>query len=220
MLRLLATLALISSPAMAAELCRAEVNSTVLTIDRDALPLEPARPGLTERLTAWPSGSLNRLIGRPPACDSETLIAFLSQEVAADQIAVYCLLPDEKLGFILVPGERTYRGRCATTTCDKVNAAKDGALSVAGTAADIATRRDVEGGETRTTAILHASGAAILSGSAASVATSLGTTAANVTAALAAPAVAGAAAVSVVAVGGAVWLCRDGDAAADVSSTD
>lgn len=211
-MRMLAVLAcLVATPVAAQDLCRADVNSTTLTIDRTALAKAPVSPGLGERLSGWPAAGLNRLVHRPPACDSETLIAFLSAEVEADSIDGYCLLPEDKLGFILVPGERTFRGRCATTTCQKVNTARDGALGVAGTATDILTRRDTDGGQSRTNAVVHASGAAILTGSAASIAGSLGTAASSVTAALAAPAIAGAAAVSVVAIGGAVYLCSGAD---------
>lgn len=206
---IVALLAITALPATAEDLCRANVNSTELLIDRDELGADPARTGLRERAMSWPSRSISRLRGKPPACDSQTLVAFLSNEVPAEEIAGYCLLPDEKLGFILVPGTRTYRGRCAQTTCDRVNAARDSALNVAGVAADIVSGRDVEANETRTSAVLHASGAAILSGSATNVLASLGSGAsAAMSAALAAPVIAGTAAVSVVAVGGAVYLCR------------
>lgn len=194
-------------PAFAEDFCRANVNSTELLVDRDALATEPAQIGIAERTLAWPSRGLSRLRGESPACDSQTLIAFLANEVPAGDIQGYCLLPDESLGFILVPGERTFRGRCLKTTCDRINAARDAALNVAGAATDIVSGRDPD--ETRPEAVLHASGAAILSGSAASVLSSLGAGAsATLSAALAAPAVAGAAAVSVVAIGGTVYLCR------------
>ena len=210
--RLFAILALsipLAAPALAEDLCRADINSTELTIDRDAL--DTGAPGLRERMRSWPGGSISRLRGKTPPCDSETLIAFLSNEVPEDDISGYCLAPDPTLGYILAPGERDYRGRCSKTSCDRVNAARDGAVAVAGTATDIVTeRRD---GQSRTQAVLHASGAAILTGSAGSIMASLGTGASTaLTAAMAAPAVAGAAAVSVVAVGGAVYLCSDGDA--------
>ncbi|CAM4053008.1 hypothetical protein [Palleronia rufa] len=204
---LLAFLAVAALPARAQDVCRADINSTELMIDRDAL--KTGRPGLRERLGNWPTRGFDRLRGKAPVCDSETLIAFLSEEVDAEDISGYCLAPDPTLGYILAPGARDYRGRCAKTTCDRVNAARDGAVAVAGTATDIATKRSA--GQSRTRAVLHASGASILTGSAASILTSLGTGASTaVTAALAAPAVAGAAAVSLVAVGGAVYLCSDG----------
>ncbi|SHJ30485.1 hypothetical protein SAMN04488012_10760 [Palleronia salina] len=205
-----------ATPALAEDLCRAEVNSTTLTIDRDAL--DAPRPGLRERAAGWAALGLDRVRGRPPACDSETLIAFLAREVPEDDLSGYCLLPDDLLGFLLVPGERTYRGRCARTACERVNTARDTAVGIAGTATDIATGRAE--GQSRTNAVLHASGAAILSGSAASIASSVGTGASGaVSAALAAPALAGAAAVSLVAVGGAVYLCSADDAEAGAEGT-
>lgn len=193
-------------PASAEDFCRAEVNSTELLIDRNALATKPARSGLAERTLAWPSRGLSRLKGKPPACESQTLVAFLSNEVPAGEIDGYCLLPDEKLGFILVPGERNFRGRCAKTTCDRVHVARDAALDVAGAATDIVSGRDT--GETRPEAVLHASGAAILSGTAASVLSSLGAGASAAMSGALSPAIVGAAAVSVVAVGGTVYLCR------------
>lgn len=203
---LLALLAGPSGPASAEDICRADVNSTEILIDRD--DLAPGTPSLRERGARWAGLGVNRALGRPPACDSETLIAFLANEVPDADLSGFCLLPDDLLGYILVPGARNFRGRCTRTTCDRVNATKDGAVSVAGTATDIVTNRGE--GETRTSAVLHASGAAIVSGTAASVLSSIGGAAtATLTAAMAAPAVAGAAAVSLVAVGGAVYLCHD-----------
>ena len=200
----LAALALSSAPAVAEDLCRVTLNAEEILIDRDTLDQDA--PGLRERLGRWPSRPIDRLRGREPACDSETLITFLATNVPKEEIEGYCLQPDPDFGFLLAPGARDYRGRCTKTTCERVNAARDGALSVAGTAADIATGRGE--GQSRTEAVVHASGAAILTGSAGSILSSLGAGASTaVTGALAAPAIAGAAAVSVVAVGGAVWLC-------------
>ena len=197
--------ALLASPALAEDYCRVTLNSYEILIDRDTL--DQSAPGLRERLGRWPTAPIDRLRGRDPACDSETLISYLSLNVPEEDIAGYCLLPDPEFGYLLAPGERDYRGRCTQTTCDRVNTAREGAVGVAGTATDLITRRDSD--QSRTEAVVHASGAAILTGSAGSILASLGTGASTaVTAALAAPVVAGAAAVSVVAVGGAVWLCR------------
>ncbi|SPJ22879.1 hypothetical protein [Palleronia abyssalis] len=198
------SLLLMGTPALAEDFCRAEVNDTEILIDRDTVDAD--RPGLRESLRRWPTGGIDRLRGREPVCDSQTLIAFLASEVPEAQIDGYCLANDPEAGFLLVPGARDYRGRCTATTCDLVNAARDGAGGVAGTAADLVIGRGED--QSRTDAVIHASGAAILSGSAASILGTLGTGASTaMTAALAAPAVAGAAAVSVVAIGGAVYLC-------------
>ncbi|WOI54881.1 hypothetical protein [Palleronia sp. LCG004] len=205
---------LFAIPAAAEDICRADVNSTEILIDRETLGVAPDAPGLRERASRWAGLGVDRVLGRPPRCDSQTLISFLANEVPDRDLDGYCLLPDERLGFLLVPGERNYRGRCTRTFCDRVNMASGGAANVAGAATDIVTGRDE--GESRSSAVLHASGAAIVSGTAGSVLTSLGTSAGTaLSAALAAPAVAGGVAVSVVAVGGAVYLCRDGDAAAE-----
>ncbi len=210
MLRAVALLCLFALPVFAEDLCRADINSTEMMIDRDQLDAPQSGTTLRERIGGWPSRGLDRVRGRVPACDSDTLIRFLSIEVPQNEIDGYCLSPDPTLGYVLVPGARDYRGRCARTTCERVNTARGGASAVAGRAADLAVGRQES--QSRTEAVVHSSGAAILSGSAASVLSALGTGASTaVTAALAAPAVAGAAAVSVVAVGGAVYLCADAE---------
>lgn len=206
MFRIAALLCALALPALAEDLCRAEINSTALLIDREALDRPPGAIGLTERLGGWPGRGLDRLRGRHPTCDSATLIAYLAQEVPEEEISGYCLASDPLLGFVLAPGARDYRGRCARTSCDRVSGARDGAAAVAARAADVASGRRAEEG--RAEAVLHSSGAAILTGSAASVLSTLGSgTTTAITAALSAPALAGAAAVSVIAVGGAVYLC-------------
>ncbi len=207
MFRFAFLISLFALPVAAEDLCRADINSTELLIDRDALGTKPGTTTLRERATGWPARGLNRLRGRLPICDSGTLFSFLSNEAPAEDVAGYCLSPDPTLGYVLVPGERDYRGRCARTTCERVAAVGNGAASVAGRATDLATGRRAD--QSRADAVVHSSGAAILTGSATSVLAALGSGASSaMTMALAAPAVAGAAAVSVVAVGGAVYLCR------------
>ncbi|ETX29496.1 hypothetical protein [Roseivivax isoporae] len=204
----------------AAETCLARVNHQDVVVDTEAVAADGA--GLRERMRAWPSRTWKRAWGAPPACDSRTLIAYLGREVPAEDLDGYCLADDPSGGGdLLVPGVRNYRGRCTVTTCDRVNAAAGGTAAAAGRVVDVVTRRDVEAGQSRTGAVLHASGAAILSGTASGIAGTLSGAASSVATALAAPAVAGAAAVSVVAIGGAVYLCHDGeedaaDPAADI----
>ncbi|PZX17620.1 hypothetical protein LX81_01345 [Palleronia aestuarii] len=209
LLPLAAFLCLAALPAPAQDVCAARVNSSVIEIDRESLDAPRERPGLRERVTGWPALGLRRVTGSRPSCGTETLIAYLSDTVPADEIAAYCLFEDDTEGYLLVPGTRDRRGRCAATTCDRVNAAAGGVKSVAGTAVDIATGRDADRGESRTSAVLHASGAAIVTGSATSLLSSLGTGIGTATtAALTAPVLAGAAAVSAVAVGGALYICH------------
>ncbi len=203
-----ALLCLVPLPAPAQPPCRAEINSTDLVIDAEALATERGAVDLRERIARWPASGLNRLRGQLPSCDSATLIAFLAREVPEDDIAGYCLTPDPALGYILAPGARDYRGRCLRTTCDRVQEAGDGAAATAARVADIATGRRKE--QSRAEAVIHSSGAAIVTGSAGSVLSALGSGATTaVTAALTAPVFAGAAAVSVMTVGGAVYLCSD-----------
>jgi len=194
--------------AQAQDICAAVVNGEQLRFDRATFLQD--KPGATrrERLLAWPGETWDGLRGRDPLCDSRTLIRYLSQTIPAHEIDGYCLSEPGDFGFLLIPGERSFRGRCTRSTCERVNATADTAVGAARTIATAAA--DTYFGESdRTTAILHASGAAILSGQASALAATLGQVGTAVGTALAAPGVLAATAVSVVAVGGAVYVCRD-----------
>lgn len=197
-----------ATAAQAQDICAAVVNGEELRFDRATFLSD--QPGLTrrERLLSWPGQTWNGLRGLDPVCDSRTLIRYLSQTIPADEIDGYCLSELAEYGFLLIPGERNFRGRCAKSTCEQVNATTENAI---GAARSITTRAaDAALGQgDRTTAVMHASGAAILSGQASTLAATLGQVGTAVGTALAAPGVLAATAVSVVAVGGVVYVCRD-----------
>ncbi len=189
------------------ETCVARVNHLDVVIAAGSLGNDAAASSRRERLQSWPGRQWNRARGRPPACDSLTAITFLAQYLEIEETDGYCLSNDEEAGFLLVPGERNYRGRCRATACERVNMAMDETIETAGSIAGIVTgtQRPTSG----IAGFAHSSGAMLLSGNAASVTAALGNVAAGVTTALSAPAVMTAAAVSVVAVGGAVYVCND-----------
>jgi len=198
----------LTSVVQAQDICASVVNGEALRFDRETFLAGRTEATRRERLLAWPGQTWDGLRGRDPECDSATLITYLSQTIPADAIDDYCLTEVGDFGFLLIPGVRTFRGRCTKSTCERVNATADGALGAAKTITTKAADAALGEGD-RTTAILHASGAAILSGQAPAIAATLGQVGTAVGTALAAPGVLAAAAVSVVAVGGAVYVCRD-----------
>jgi hypothetical protein len=191
-------------PTAAAAQCVTDFNGRKIVLDQQMLDAEPAAPGLRERVFDWPSRSWDRALGRPRACDSQTIIAFLSGRVSADDLDGYCLSRTEADdGWLLVPGRRNYRGQCRRTTCEKVNLARDEARDAAGAMVGLMT------GETALPGVQHPAGATIATGAAKYLAGQLASLGTPVATALATPAALSAAAVSVVAVGGAVYLCRE-----------
>jgi hypothetical protein len=194
--------------AQAQDICAAVVNGEALRFDRETFMEGRAAPSRRERLLSWPGQTWDGLRGRDPECDSATVITYLSQTIPADDIDGYCLTEAGGYGLLLIPGPRNFRGRCSTSTCELVNATTDAALGTAKTITSRAADAALGDGD-RTTAILHASGAAIVSGQASAIAATLGQVGTAVGTALAAPGVLAATAVSVVAVGGVVYVCRD-----------
>ena len=215
MFRTIAAAALLTLAAAGAShaesLCLAEVNGNEIVIDRDLLGDDAPKASLRERAFNWSASRIDALRGTPPACESELLINFLGTQVAADEVDGYCLMPNEEQGFLLVPGERNFRGRCAKTTCDRVNVAKSTAVDITLKAAGL-KETPPQPAETETDplrGIVHSSGAAILKGGSAYIASSLGSATTGLATALSTPAILAAATVSVVAVGGAVYLCSE-----------
>lgn len=189
--------------------CIAKVNHLEIAIAPGAV-VENPDPGLRERLLAWPGGLWDRAWGQPVACDSETTIAYLAGILAIDEIDAHCLAeaPGDE-GWLLVPGERNFRGRCRVTTCARVNEAAADSAGIARAVTRAATGQEVDSLGEGVTAFASTSGAAMLTGRAPLIMAALGQGAGALAAALAAPAVAGAAAVTVMAAGGAIYLCRD-----------
>ena len=188
--------------------CLATVNGSEVTVEYE--PSSAAPVTRRERVLGWPGKAWNRAWGSPPTCDSGVVIAYLGQTLASDEIQGYCLAPDDASeSFLLVPGERNFRGRCRKTACERVNAVKDDALAASGavarTVTDVATGRS----DSRLSAVAHSSGAAILSGNAGPISTALSGIAPSVVAVLTAPATLAATAVSVVTIGGAIYVCHD-----------
>ncbi|KAF0674850.1 hypothetical protein [Profundibacterium mesophilum] len=213
MIRIIAAAALLTGAASggvsAEQLCLAHVNAQEIVIDRDLLGDEVPKASLARRALGWPSRKLDALKGDYPECGPEILIRSLAQTVPEDEVAGYCLAEDPEQGWLLVPGERGARGRCAKTACERVNGAKTAAINTAVKAIDLSRGPEPDPDGSDMDAVLHSSGAAILKGSSSYILGALGSAASGAGAALSAPAVIAAASVSLVAVGGAVYLCSE-----------
>ena len=215
MFRITATITaiLLSTPALADQ-CRAFVNGDEVIVEADNFQTFAEEVKTREKLLSWPTRTWNRAWGTPVACDSGVLYDYLATTIPDNDIEGYCLTESPDSGYFLVPGERNFRGICKTTFCEKVNTTKDQGKAVARSM----TASLVENARTTgLNAIKHGSGALIMSGTASSISTSLGTASSTAITALSTPAVLGAAAVSVVAVGGAVYMCS-GDEEVDTQA--
>ena len=205
---LLATLlAVLLAGAAQAQSCVARVNAQELIIVPEAMGAPT--PGLRERLRMWPSRTWDRAWGERVECDSATITHFLASTMQLDQTEGYCLAADDAQGWLLVPGEANYRGRCVRTVCDRVNVVAGGMGALGKAMVGLATGREVETGADAVTAVAHGTGAVLVTGQATAVSASLGQAATTLGTALSAPAAAGAAAVTLIGVGSAVYLCSD-----------
>ncbi|QFT62381.1 hypothetical protein SAMN05421853_10469 [Roseivivax halotolerans] len=196
---------LFAAPALAQE-CTATVNASEIVINTEELGEDRSSPGIRERLVDWPSRRWDRARGRPPECDSQTIITYLADQVPAQDVNGYCLSELEETGYILVPGARNYRGRCTETACQKVNAAADATVSTTAALASAVQRKSGETKE-RLDGVVHGSGALILSGSRDLVLGALGSAGTAALGTVGAPVAAVGAGVTLVGVGGALYYC-------------
>lgn len=204
-----AVLLMLPTSAALADQCRATVNGDEVVIEADNFATFAEDVKTREKLMSWPNRTWNRAWGSPVPCDSGVLYDYLATTVPDTDVTGYCLTNSAEAGYFLIPGERTYKGTCKTTLCEKVNTTKDQGVGIASSIARTAANNAREAG---LNAIKHGSGAMILSGTASSVSASLGTAGSTALTALSSPAVLAAAGVSVVAVGGAVYLCSGDEA--------
>ena len=194
----------VSAQTAEAERCRAYVNGDEVVVESENFPTFADNVGAREKLLAWPSRTWNKAWGTPAACDSGVLFDYLATTVPTEEIDGYCLAPAEA-GFVLVPGERNFRGQCKKTVCERVNTTVDETTDLTRTLAKSALETATQPENLSTVA--HKSGAFILSGTAGTVAANLSTAGTTLLAALSTPAAIAAVGVSVVAVGGTVYMC-------------
>ena len=183
--------------------CRAVVNRTEVLIAADVLEdVPPAR--WRETILSLPRSTWDWARGAPPPCDSATILSFMTalEGLPPEQAQGYCLASDTEDGWLLVPGERNFRGRCTRTLCERVNLAADDTVSVLAKLSGLSSEEVTTGTQTGGTVL--ATGSALvmdriyeglMEGAASAV--------------VASPVAATAAAVTVLGAGGAVWLCQD-----------
>lgn len=195
-------------PAHATPGCRAVVNGTEVVIAPDAVP-GTGSPGFREGLVTLPRRTWDWAWGAPAPCDSVTLIAFMAgvEGIPERQIGLYCLAPlPEDGAYLLVPGARNFRGRCARTVCDRINLAAADALIVSRRLAEVVTGDKIEG----LSGFAQTTGTYLLTGDGGVLRPVLEGLASGLGAALtASPTAAVGVAATVLAAGGAVYVCRD-----------
>ena len=207
MLRPLLALIFISvGTLVSAERCRALVKGSEIVVDSENFTTFSEDVKRREKVLNWPSRKWNKAWGSPPACNSGVLYDYLATTVPTEEIADYCLTSTDGFGYFLIPGPRNFRGLCRKTVCERVNTTVDETAEISKSIALGAAQTITEPGAAR--AIAHKSGALILSGSAGTITTNLGTTGSTLLTALSTPAALAAVGVSVLAVGGTVYMCR------------
>ena len=185
--------------------CRAEVNGREVVVDYEPTEDRDFRVTPREGMARWPGRVWNWTWGEPATCNSAVLTAYLGQTLAADEIERYCLKPAEAGGFLLVPGERDYRGHCARTVCERVNATAQEAADLGVLIGGAVLGTNETGTDLR--AIAHSSGASFLLGQSGTLAGAVEAAGGALAAALSTPAVLAASAATVAVVGGAVYVC-------------
>jgi len=186
-----------------ADICQTRIDGLDLQIDPDAMVASVDTATRRERALNLPSRTFAWLRDRPRSCTSAEVFAMMS---VLDDVDAQCLYHvDDDTGFILLPGNRSFRGRCTKTVCERVNDTSDGTVDLLASV----SRGALGLPEDDTRSIPERTGSVILSGRAAFVAGALQQTGTAVVAALAAPAVLAAATVTVAGVGGAVYICRE-----------
>jgi len=182
--------------------CTARVDGQDVVIAPGAM-VDGSGAGLRERLTSWPSRGWDRVWGNPRSCDSGVLIAFLAgiEGMTEDEADDLCLaeLPEDQ-GYLLVPGERNFRGLCRVTICDRVVMASNDTEAVTGRIDALASAVLPDGIE----GTVRGSGAVLLSGNAGIASQLLGPAVSpEIAGLLTSPQTA----VTVMAVGGLVYYC-------------
>lgn len=208
---LLATSALAAWPVAADEVaCLTSING-----ERRPLVYDPDEPNvkanisLREKTFGGPKG-----IECPGYVTLNAILRDMTPEITYAQSEPFCLVYDEARQTYtgVAVGRRNARLLCREprpTVCERVNATKDAALSVAEFGTDVLKGVDTAATAAGVTAAATGSGAVVLSGPAAYVSSALTSLGAGAAAILTAPATLTATAITVVAVGGAVYACSE-----------
>ena len=128
-----------------AETCSVRVHGMDVVIDETQFVDKELGTGRSERLWSAPERWFSELTGRRPQCRSDVTLTFMASLVETYTASGYCLdLADNDVGYLLLPGERNFRGRCVKTTCEKlvlaseeVEAVNDALSTILGSPPDI-----------------------------------------------------------------------------------
>ncbi len=190
------------TPALADD-CTVRVNAMDVVVNTD---LYGEGASIRENMLSWPRRSLNALTGTLPACSSDVTLDFMAGIEGLPNTSGYCLAEgDAETGWLLVPGARNYRGRCAVSTCQRINGAADDIVGLTNRMALMLYAAP----DPDSDIMAHASGVMIMTLGRDAIqdkAEELGSAA--LIAALTTPMGLSATALSVVAVGGSMWMCN------------
>lgn len=161
-----------------------------------------------------PHASLReRYFTRSGTCPGAVVITYLMPDLTPAEREVFCANYDPNTGSHSMPaqGRRDAYGRCAepSRTCTLVNDTRREALELMGIGKEAEDGTSSSRLSSTISAVTHASGAMILSGSASGLSGLLASAGTSIGTALGTPAVLAGAAASLVVVGGAVYLCSD-----------
>ncbi len=192
-----------------ADTCNIRINAMDITVDPEQFSDGSATATRRERALSWPTRSLSRLRGNTPGCPSNVTLTFLAQLEGLPDTTGYCLAEgDAQSGWLLVPGDRNFRGRCQASTCERVNGTATDLENLTRTLTAFAYGERPSSPET--TSVAHASGAVLMSATRSALQRTFETGAsAALSAAMSSPTAIAASAITVTAVGGGVWLCSN-----------
>ena len=181
----------------AAELCQTRVEAADLQIYPEVLDSSVT---WRESLLSLPNAGASAISGNLRQCHSGDIYAFL--DGLADMDGKCLVEADADTGYVILTGERNYRGRCTKTVCQRVNDTKENLGAVTSSLVSGAVG-------VVDTAASHPAGALVITGAADTIVASVGTVSASALAVLSTPAVLAATTVSAVTVGGAVYICSE-----------
>ncbi len=191
-----------STPALADD-CTVRVNAMDVVVNTD---LYGDGATIRENMLSWPRRSLNALTGTLPTCASDVTLDFMAGIEGLPNTDGYCLAEgDAQTGWLLVPGQRNFRGRCAVSTCQQINGAADEIVGLTNRMALMLYAQP----DPDSAVMAHASGVMIMTlgrDVLQDKAEELGSAA--LAAAATTPMGLSATALSVVAVGGGLWMCN------------
>lgn len=206
----LALLALATPGAAQTASCQAQVNGQEVAIDYDRKSEEARKITRREAIFRGPSRLWAWTWGDLPTCNSAILMDALAEDAEGETDGQCLAWVEETQSYVLLPGDRNYRGRCIGVVCRSVNAGKEEVAAVTSAIlSGAAERAGIGGGTSTLTTVTNSAGALIMSGSTGHITGTLGSVGSGILGALSSPAALTAGAVTTVVGGGALFVCTD-----------